>query len=336
MTPPLRTALWLLIAWPLPAAVAGALGWSGVWGSGSALFDFLIPVPVAGGALHVPSFVLTTLVVLHWPKASAANAQRLRGLLVGMALAGGLWLLDLTEVLQAWHDGSALPYRLSQANPLGLFVLCDALVALLAFTPARAHAPRTRGRPDALALLLCVAPAALPVATAWPKSAAEQPFVKGMARNGPQRGDETLMVYTRLSPTATDFKARALDWASQPAQMLDPAMHVDTEDMAVLFTTQHTAAQRFQTDQAALTLCLYEDGTPPQWLPGAGDCFGPHQSFNDLLQAEHARPSGAAATPQERLQQALQALCQPGDSAAPVTPGHPPTTRQALCGQRLH
>src|SRR5262245_4267905 len=42
----MRFFLWLLLAWPTPALIAGALGWKGVWGSGSALADYLIPIPV--------------------------------------------------------------------------------------------------------------------------------------------------------------------------------------------------------------------------------------------------------------------------------------------------
>ena len=40
----LHLLLWALVAWPLPALIAGALGWKGIWGSGSALVEFLIPL----------------------------------------------------------------------------------------------------------------------------------------------------------------------------------------------------------------------------------------------------------------------------------------------------
>lgn len=42
-------AVWAVIAWIVPAAIAGALGWKGIWGSGSAFADYLIPIPVSGG-----------------------------------------------------------------------------------------------------------------------------------------------------------------------------------------------------------------------------------------------------------------------------------------------
>ncbi|MDQ1310178.1 MAG: hypothetical protein QG601_1448, partial [Pseudomonadota bacterium] len=34
---------WLVFAWVLPAAIAGTLGWRGVWGSQSAFTDYLVP-----------------------------------------------------------------------------------------------------------------------------------------------------------------------------------------------------------------------------------------------------------------------------------------------------
>ncbi len=53
-----------LLAGALNALAADALGWRGVWGSGPALVDYLIPITVAGGALHVPSFVVMLVLVL--------------------------------------------------------------------------------------------------------------------------------------------------------------------------------------------------------------------------------------------------------------------------------
>ena len=59
----MKTAL-LIAAWLTPALIAGVLGWTGIWGTGSALVEFLIPVPVAGGVLHVPSFAVLLGIVL--------------------------------------------------------------------------------------------------------------------------------------------------------------------------------------------------------------------------------------------------------------------------------
>ena len=53
----------LTLAWVTPAIIAEILGWRGIWGSGSAFGDALIPIPVAGGCLHVVSFCLSAAIV---------------------------------------------------------------------------------------------------------------------------------------------------------------------------------------------------------------------------------------------------------------------------------
>ncbi len=94
----LRLMLWILIAWPLPALIAGALGWKGVWGSGSAFVDYIIPIPVAGGVLHMPSFALSTIALFLLPSLGQAGASRLRALILGVGMAGVLWLLKLPDI----------------------------------------------------------------------------------------------------------------------------------------------------------------------------------------------------------------------------------------------
>lgn len=272
--------LWFLVAWPLPAVVAGALGWEGIWGSGGALTDYLVPIPVAGGALHVPSFALCTLAVYLAPSLGAVGAGRVRAALVGVALVGLLWLLKLPELLLARQTGSTFIGSVWQQNPLGLFFVSDGLLALL-FTSVRGPRPLFRFELPALALALL--PAALPLAMAWPASLDEQPFKRGAGQVGATRGDETLFVYTATSPNATGFRERALAWASAPETFMHPRYHIDNEDVAVMFTQDLDAANQGDRARVGATLCLYEDGTEPQWHSGAGDCFGEHQSFSERL-----------------------------------------------------
>lgn len=283
-----RLLLWVLMAWPLPALIAGALGWKGIWGSGSALTEFLIPIPVAGGVLHVPSFLLTTVLVLLLPNAGPAAASRMRALLLGLLLAGVLWLLNLHDILLALKTGQPLPLRLWDANPLGLFVACDAVMALL-FTLAAPQRPWLRL--DLLTGLLLLLPLALPVSMSVPRASADPPFRAGMSQNGSFRGDETLAVFTRLDIAAPDFRALAEAWASEPGAMAHPRFHISAEDTAVMFTRSREAAQRLDKSRVEATLCQYEDGTPSRWLQGAGDCFSDHLSFSErLAQAAKARP----------------------------------------------
>lgn len=290
-----RLILWILVAWPLPALIGGALGWGGIWGSGSALMDYLIPLPVAGGALHVPSFVVAGVAMLLLPNLSPAGASRLRALLIGAAIAGVLFLLNLQGILTALKNGAALSGRLWDENPLGLFFVCDALMALL-FTAGAPQRPWLRL--EVLSLVLVLLPSMLPVSMSMPRTrtADELEFTSGMSQHGEQRGDEWLMVYTPLDVNAPDFRSRAEAWVAKPSSMAHPRFHVSVEDLAVLFTRKAEAAQRYDREQAAVTLCLYEDDSPPHWLPGAGDCFSGHDSFSERLgKAARARPQDEPA-----------------------------------------
>lgn len=276
----IRLLLWALIAWPLPAMIAGALGWRGIWGSGSALADYLIPLPVAGGALHVPSFVVAAVILCLLPGAGAAAAARLRALLFGGVLAGVLLLLDLQALWLAQSSGAKFSGGLWQDNPLGLFLLSDALLALI-FTALAPQRPWLRA--DPLSLVLLLLPAALPLGMARPDPAADVSFIKQLGQRGDARGDELLMVFTRLDLRIPAFRAQAEAWAEQPVNMAHPRFHIDAEDMALLFTRNREAGQRRDHTQAEFTLCLYEDGTPLRWLQGEGDCFSGHEAFGERL-----------------------------------------------------
>lgn len=281
-----RLILWTLIAWPLPALIAGGLGWSGVWGSGSALVDYLIPIPVAGGLFHMPSFVLGAVAVSMLPSLEYVGASRLRALLLGVAIAGLLWLLKLNAILLAIQTDSHLSHNLWQENPVGLFLLCDALLAL---TFSLWAPQRPLLRLDLPTLLLVLLPCALPLAMAWPRSAAEEPFVHGASRYGAMRGDETNMVFTRLPVNSSDFRTRAETWVAP----LHPSLNVNIEDAAFMFTRSLDAVRNFDESKVRATFCMYEDGTPSRWLEGPGDCFDDHVSFSErFAHAVKERPTG--------------------------------------------
>ncbi len=282
MTNALRWLLWTVVAWPLPALVAGAAGWRGVWGGTSALGDYLIPVPVAGGMLHVPSFIVCALVVVHMPGLSLVGAARLRALLIGLALAGLTLLLKSDRIALALWAGSGMPVNIWDKNPLGLFLFSDAVLALL-FTLAAPQRPRLLPELASLALVL-LPPVAL-LAVVLQHSHVGAPFLPGAGRAGVVRGDDMRIVFTSLDVEAADFRNRALDYA----QRVHPRQSVNSDDVAVLFTPDLEQARRFDTTRVALTLCLYEDGTPPRWLRGsaAASCFDDHASFTEKFAAAY-------------------------------------------------
>jgi hypothetical protein len=276
MTTP-RFVAWMLGAWLTPALVGGVLGWHGIWGSGSAFTDYLIPIPVAGGALHVPSFVVALVTVRIYPRLSSAGAARLRAVCVGTALMGLALLIDLQRVfLGATTD---LPIRAVpwQANPLGLFVVSDALWALACMlrTPSPASAVASS---VFIALLL----PALYVAGALSSDRHLQDrFVMGRSEYQPDRGDEVRWVYTRLAVTDAAFQDAALAFVDA----LRPQHDANSEDVAIFFTDSLDTARSVGNAAALTTLCLYEDGTADRWFPGQHDCFGDHVSFSNRIAA---------------------------------------------------
>jgi hypothetical protein len=287
----MRPIFWVLLAWPLPAVVAGALGWRGIWGSGGALTDFLIPIPVAGGVLHVPSFVICGLIVMAMPSAGEATAGRMRAFLIGMLLAGLLMLLRLDDLLLAWQTQSRHVGSLWQENPLGLFVLSDALMAL-AFTALASQRPWLRI--EIASLLLVLLPIALPLGMVMKYSPAGQPFLPGAGRPGPTRTDAIELVYTSLDVDSAGFRSRAEAYVAS----MHPRRSINSDDMAVLFTPNLNAARAGDKSAAKATLCLYEDGTPSRFLPGdaSAECFESHVSFSERFeQAYAARPAGEPA-----------------------------------------
>lgn len=299
----LRFFLWVLIAWPLPAVLAHGWGWQGVWGSGSALVDYLIPLPVAGGALHVPSFIVCSLIVWNMPSVGAQTANSMRAFLLGCVLAGGLFLLRLDEVLLAMKTHSHMPSHWWQSNPLGLFVLSDALLALLLTLGAARDGTSRLG---VVTLLLLALPASLPLSMSMKYSSAGQAFLPGAGRQGLARSDEIHMVFTSLDTDTSEFRQQAEVWVYP----MHPRFSINSDDAAFLFTRDLDAARNFDVGKVARTLCLYEDGTAPVWLSGASaeQCFEGHVSFSEEIQrAYDARP--ASEPPDLKSYMARKDLC---------------------------
>ena len=291
----LRLIVFGMLAWVVPPLFAGALGWRGVWGSGSALVDYLIPIPVAGGALHVPSFVLLMVLVAWGPQLSAKAAGRARALALGAALTGAMLLLPPPG------------WRLSQ-NPLGLFIVVDAVVALLSLLGA----PRQPGlRFDAVALLALLAVPALGAMVAWRTLGLGESFVNGHATQSDDRALLSVNVEVRGDIARASLRQRAQEWAM--AQH-DPAMKMGPEVTALRFKGRETGA-------AAAVLCLYEDGTPLRWLPDGGDCLQGFTTFAARL-AVHASALPAGLPRELREHLAARAACAEigWKSAHPVSP----------------
>jgi len=279
----MRYGLWLVVAWVTPAAIAGGLGWTGVWGSSNAFADYISPLPISGGFLHVMTLVVVTALLATQPW-SGRLAGYTRGVFLGVSLVGLAMLLDLGKLHVAATTDTVLHGLPWQQNPLGLFLLTDSLLAQL-FLAAFEGEPPEEGRKwlTSLALAVC-APLLYALVAVMADPRRDQPFTYAGARPGPQHSDETVSVFTRLQPGTDAFRQAAVSVAEKYA----PRVDVTAEDVAVYFFTSLDAARSFRNAEAKATYCMYEDGTPPRFLPGSGDCFKDHESFHEKLMRARA------------------------------------------------
>lgn len=276
-------ALSAAAVWLTPALLAGIIGWPGVWGTGSAFGDLLLPLPISGGLYRLPSFVLAILVLRAYPRLPSNMQAMVRAACLAAALCGAFMLLDLERLRLALHtdySGDALRLRRSYG---GLSLLADGVWCFafgLARAPLAAAWPATVG-----AILAPVAWLWLQVGTVpgFPEAGPAKPVVdfrQGMARPAGTRGDQAFYVYTGHDPASPAFRMRAETFASR----YSPAENVNAEDVALHFTTSLDAALTGREPPVAATLCLYEDGTPSAWLDGDGDCFTGHENRQERLQ----------------------------------------------------
>jgi len=265
-----------LVLWITPAVVAGLFGWPGIWGSGSAFGDLIVPAPITGGIFHVPTFVAALVVARLYPGLSDTAVAFLRPVLIAAALVGLAQLVNLERLyLHLTTDLEASAFRLHR-NYFGLCLMTDATISWLWLSALRRPTLRWPFKLS-IALLPPLACAATILATS---SRLGEDFLYGRPGYLEQRGDGTVWVYTRLSPDTPEFRNHALtfvdDWG--------PEQRANVQDLAVYFTDSlHTAREYDPDGEPLATLCLYEDGTPLSWHDGRGDCFSTHENFHERI-----------------------------------------------------
>jgi hypothetical protein len=242
-----------------------------------------MPFPVAGGVLHVLTLVPVSVLLAtreQWP-AWFAGLQR--GTLLALSLAGVVLLLDVRDLYLAATTDAVLHGGLPwEENPLGLFLLTDSLLAQLFVGWYGGRFPEgAREWLLSLAVVVVVpalgALAMLNMMNAGPGR--DQPFMHGAAGILTPDRNETVNVFTRLPVHAPEFRQAAEQYVAQ----WHPGQSVNSEDVAVRFFTSLEAAKTGARTGAAITYCLYEDGTPAQWLPADGDCFSYHENFSERV-----------------------------------------------------
>ena len=278
----------LILAWITPALIAGALGWSGIWGSGSALIEYLIPIPVAGGVFHVPSFVVAAAIILSSRKSAGAGSRYLP-VMAFSALGLALSLMLEFDRLNAWlftdYAPYGSPFRLDK-NPFMLFIATDAFwVGTYALmrgfkSPARSW------------LALLIVPVAVISLSSIHYKTSGPVFEYGRSMYTSNRGEEIIPVYTSARYDEDVF----LDWIAQKGSRFHPWSDVNSEHTALLFTNSMHLTKWGRFDQidhenTVATICLYEDDRSIVPHPGYYDCFADHNTVQQELAALAASQS---------------------------------------------
>lgn len=271
----------LILAWITPALVAELLGWRGTWGGGGAFVDLIIPIPVAGGTMHVPSFVVLALVVLAQRHNDAVRSY-LPVVAFAIAAAALAAMLDYDR-LNSWlftdYTPHGSPFRLD-SNPLFLFIVTDALWAGLYLNMLGRRVPAAAWLALPLAPLLVIAGNAMNYKTGGPV------FKIGPGIPGMSRGEESSMIYT-----SAPYDERVyLGWLEN-SSLLPPWENANTEHEAILFTNSLQVQKEFWKFDAAqdhasvvATICLYEEDRSIEPYSGYQDCFGGRETAEETIE----------------------------------------------------
>ncbi|HBO13858.1 MAG TPA: hypothetical protein DD491_13805 [Halieaceae bacterium] len=320
----MKTAL-LIAAWLTPALIAGVLGWTGIWGTGSALVEFLIPVPVAGGVLHVPSFAVLLGIVLFLGRRTGSAARWVAVGAFAFCLAAVAAQVDV-ERLGGWlftdYQPHGSPLRLD-GNPLFLFIATDAFWAGVYALAVAPSPPRAAWLAVPLAPLLVTGIAVTDYGTGGPV------FTIGGIFQGPSRGRVTEVVYT----SAAYDESLLREWLASKPGFARPWLTPNAEHVALVFSNSLDAVKSRRVDALAGadtvgTFCLYEEDQRIEAHPGFHDCFAGHETTLEALKRLTAAQQTGLGDDIDRWAAQL-ALCR---GVEPPAERHFDIERVSLCG----
>jgi len=271
----------LILAWVTPALIAEMFGWGSSWGGGSAFADYIIPIPVAGGVMHVPTFLVLALVVFSNSREAEPGSSYLPLVAICIAAAGLTAMLDF-ERLNSWlftdYTPYGSPFRLDE-NPLFLFVVTDALWAGIYLNAIGKASPARSWFVLPLVPLVVIAGVALAYRTGDPV------FKIGPVFPGSARGEETWMIYTPVPYDEVAF----LNWLEK-SSLSRPWANANTEHVAMLFTNSLQAMKyswkedtKTGNEHIVATICLYEEDQSVVPYAGSYDCFAGHETATEAL-----------------------------------------------------
>ena len=268
----------LIIIWVTPAIIAGALGWRGIWGGSSAFFDYLIPVPVAGGVFHVPSFLVVIFLLINLKKFPESIAIFIPVIAFAVFVFAQTMQVDFDK-LNDWfftdYAPSRSPIRFGK-NPFYLFVASDALcISIYAWTLVRKIAWKS-------ALLLPLIPLGMIGFHAANSSIQQEQLSYGFSMDISPRGNRVTYVYANAAFDEKKFR----DWLDKTPQIHLPWERSDSEHLAVYFSKSMQSIKYGKLDDfenIVGTICYFEEDQSSSAHTGHHDCFVDRLTLADRL-----------------------------------------------------
>lgn len=269
--------LFLFLIWLTPAVIAGMLGWSGIWGTGSAFFEYLIPLPVAGGVFHVPGLI-TSFLALRALDNNNDHIKRLIGYGAFALLIGMLTLHIDFPRFYSWlttdYQPHGSPIRFD-SNAVYLFILTDAFWVWV-YSITKGH----RFSSIYLAIAIAVPPAVLLLQT-LEQAVAGPTFKIGGSKMGENRGQESQFIFT----TANYDEELLLAWLDKKSLIGTPWSSPNTEHEAIIFTSSMQLLKWGKYDDinqqnTIATVCSYEEDKSRTIYQGLHDCFAGKETLS--------------------------------------------------------
>ncbi len=314
--------------WVTPALIAGILGWKSIWGTDSALLDYLIPFPLTGGIFHVPSFAIACAGMVVCKKAS----REIRPFF-GLA-AFIIFILVLSyqiefERLYAWATTDYEPYGSPlrfDSNAVYLFVTTDAFFFWLYVVFLGGNLKRYLIY--YLAVFVLIPPVYLALKTVNTKVGKAE-FKMGGISNTKQRGQEIRLIYTNAKPSENEYLA----FIDEHRYSMQPWTSPNAEHLAIYFTNSRQLLEWRKFDElneenTLATVCRYEEDQSTRFYLGKIDCFEGLKTVATRLK-ERTQEINTGLGPSVDLWMARADLCE--DIVVPEDPAKLDIEIYSLC-----
>lgn len=274
--------IFLFLIWLTPALIAGMLGWSGIWGTGSAFFEYLIPLPVAGGVFHVPGLVVSFM-ALKILDSDDRHVKMVIGYGAFVLLIGMLTLHIDFPRFYSWLTTDYQPYGSPirfDSNAVYLFLLTDAFWVWI-------YASLKGQRLGLIGLVIVIATPVAVLGLQTVGQAIGGPIFKiGGTKSGDNRGQESQFIFT----TADYDKELLLSWLDDHTYIGAPWSNPNSEHEAILFVNSMQLIKWNKYDDISeqntiATVCSYEEDKSRMIHQGLYDCFSGKETLSMKIEA---------------------------------------------------